>query len=113
METPPVLALVRDLIFATKISSTGKALGVPVEVLRDPAQLSERTGRLLVVDLNLAGAIPAARAWGRNGDRPVVGFVSHADAAAIVAAREAGLGRVLPRSRFVEILPDLLKGEDN
>jgi DNA-binding NarL/FixJ family response regulator len=109
MQTPPVLALVRDLIFATKITSTARALNVPVQVLRDPAQLNRQPGRLLIVDLNLPGATPAAAAWKTVTSQPVVGFASHTDAATIAAARDAGLDRVLPRSRFVEILPELLK----
>ena len=113
METPPVLALVRDLIFATKISSTARTLNVPVQMLRDPAQLNGHRGRLLIVDLNLAGAIPAAAAWAKLTDRPVVGFVSHTDAATIAASRDAGVVRVLPRSKFVEVLPELLGGLDS
>jgi hypothetical protein len=40
----------------------------------------------------------------------VVGFVSHVDAVTIAHARGSGLDRVLPRSRFVEQLPELLGG---
>ena len=105
---PPVLALVRDLLFATKISGTARALGAPMEVLRDPAQLSQQSGRLLLVDLNLPGAIPAAAEWLRATGNPVVGFVSHTDAATISAARDAGITRVMARSQFVQLLPDLL-----
>lgn len=113
METAPVLALVRDLIFATKISSTARSLDVAVQVLRDPAQLKGQAGRLLIVDLNLPGAIPAAAAWATVTAHPVVGFVSHTDAATIAAARDARIDRVLPRSKFVEVLPELLGGLDS
>ena len=40
---------------------------------------------------------------------PTVGFVSHVDAAAIDAARRAGVGEVLARSTFTERLPDILQ----
>lgn len=106
---PDVLVLVRDLIFSTKIRGTAEALGTPVRLLRDPAHLAQHHGRLLIVDLNLPGVIPAAAAWQAQGDRRVVGFVSHVDAETIVAARQAGITEVLARSRFVEILPALLK----
>jgi DNA-binding NarL/FixJ family response regulator len=104
-----VLALVRDLIFASRITATAAELGVPVKLMRDPAALPGQTGRRLIVDLNLDGAIEAARAWQATvagGD--VVGFVSHVDKATIDRARAAGVDQVLARSRFVEVLPDLL-----
>jgi hypothetical protein len=65
---------------------------------------------LLIVDLNQEGVVAAAGEWGKGPGRRVVGFVSHVDAERIAAAREAGIGEVLARSRFVEILPALLAG---
>ena len=57
----PVLALVRDLLFTSKITATARASGCDVRVVREPHLLSELMGRLLLVDLNLPGAIAAAR----------------------------------------------------
>ena len=110
-ETPtlPVLALVRDLMFASRISAEARAAGTQVRVVRDPALLGEAEGRRLLVDLNLPGAIEAASGWGARTGGEVVGFVSHVDAATAAAARQAGVGRVLARSRFVELLPELLR----
>jgi hypothetical protein len=79
--------------------------------VRDPARLAGEAGRRLVVDLNLEGAIPAAQAWKQAHGGEVVGFVSHTDARTIEQARAAGVDRVLARSRFVELLPELLTGE--
>jgi hypothetical protein len=104
-----VLVLVRDLIFSTKIRATADAVGAEVRLLRDPAVLKVHDGVLLIVDLNLEGAIAAAAEWRGAGERRVVGFVSHVDAETIRAAREAGIGEVLARSRFVEVLPSLLR----
>jgi CheY-like chemotaxis protein len=105
----PVLALVRDLIFATKISTAAKGVGVAVKMIRDPAMLGQEPGRLLLVDLNLPGAIEAAAQW-RAGTAagPVIGFVSHVDADTAARARSAGIEQVMARSRFVQVLPDLL-----
>jgi hypothetical protein len=105
---PPILALVRDLIFSTRIVAEARAAGVECKIVRDPAKIPAE-GRLLIVDLNLDGAIPAAAAWGAVGNRPVVGFVSHVDTEIISRAREAGITQILARSRFVQILPDLLR----
>lgn len=104
----PVVALVKDLIFSTKIAATARAAGVPVRIVREAERLGGEAGRLLLVDLNQPGAIVAGAAWGREQNRPVVGFVSHVDADTIAAARAVGITQVLARSRFVEVLPELL-----
>lgn len=107
-DSPPVLALVRDLLFVSKITGTAKHVGVPLKVVREPDALAGATGRALIVDLNLAGAIEAAAAWKEAGGACVVGFVSHVDTATIQKARAAGVDRVMARSQFVQALPDLI-----
>ena len=109
--TAPTLALVRDLLFASKITATAASRGTCVQLVRDPAKLGGQPGSRLIVDLNLTGAIEAAQAWKGATGGEVVGFVSHVDTATINRARAAGVDRVLARSRFVELLPQLLGGE--
>jgi hypothetical protein len=117
--TLPVVALVRDLMFSSKISSTARAAGIDVRVIRDPAKVAAGSGeqgdvadgRLLVVDLNQDGAIDAAVAWKQSHTgRPVVGFVSHVDADTIACAKSAGIDRVMARSGFVAQLESILRG---
>ena len=103
------LALVTDLLFASRITAEAKAAGAQVQILRKPEQLTEAQGDLLLVDLNLAGATQAAAIWQQQEGRRTVGFVSHIDSATIAAAREAGLEEIMPRSRFIQILPELLR----
>lgn len=110
---PATLAiLVRDLMFSSKITAEAQAAGVAYKMVRDPAKLNELPAeiRLLIVDLNLAGAIPAAGAWRAITNKPVIGFVSHVDAEAIAAARSAGIDQIMPRSRFVIELPKIVRG---
>ena len=107
--TLPVLAVVRDLMFSSRIQQAGRHAGSEVKIVRDPATLAERDGRLVIVDLNLDGALDAATAWRARTNRPVVGFVQHVDAERIRAARAAGIDEVMPRSRFVVELPELLR----
>ncbi len=109
VQTKPILALVRDLMFASKISATGRAHGVSVEVIRDPDKLPGREAAMLIVDLNQDAALPAAIEWKRQGGGWVVGFVSHVDGATIREARAGGLDQVLPRSEFVRTLAELLQ----
>lgn len=109
-DVTPILALVRDLLFSSRISATARAINRQVRIIREPAQLANETGNLLIVDLNLAGAVEAAAAWKTNSGQQVVGFVSHVDAETIAKARSLGIDRVMARSHFVEVLPKLLAG---
>ena len=103
----PILLLCRDLMFVSKVTATARALGVPIQVVRDPAQLPQQ-GRRLLVDLNQAGAIEAAAAWKGATAGQVIGFVSHVDTDTIERARAAGLDQVLPRSRFTATLEQIV-----
>jgi hypothetical protein len=105
----PVLALVRDLMFSSRITAAARAAGVPVKILRDPGALAVEAGRLVLLDLNQAGTIDAAVAWKTaHPEGQTIGFVSHIDAETIERARAAGIDRVLARGQFVQILPELL-----
>jgi AmiR/NasT family two-component response regulator len=111
-DSPSILVLVRDLTFSGRILAEARAAGAPVKVIRDPAQVLKLDGvggKLMIVDLNLPGAIAAAGQWRQTTGRTVVGFVGHEDAQTIAQARSAGVDQVLARSRFVKVLPELLK----
>ena len=106
---PATLVLVRDLMFASKISATAKAAGAPIEMLRDPATLKDRPGDRLIIDLNQPGTLDAAIGWkSADPNRQVVAFVSHVDTQTISQAKSAGIDRILPRSQFVASLQALL-----
>lgn len=107
-QTLPVLALVRDLLFASRISGAGKQAGRILKIVRDPARLESESGSALLVDLNLDGAIEAAAAWQTRTGRQATGFVFHVDGPTIARARAAGLNRVMTRGQFAESLPSLL-----
>jgi hypothetical protein len=103
------IALVRDLMFSSRITATARAAGREVKVVREPGKLSAaQTAELLIVDLNLEGAIEAAITWKAATGGQVVGFVAHVDAQTIQRARDAGIDRVMARGEFVRVLPELL-----
>jgi hypothetical protein len=110
-EPLPILVLVSDMIFASKISAEARAQGSAFKMLNRPEKLAGQIGRALIVDLNLPGATAAAAEWAKASGRPVTGFVSHVDAAAIAEARELGIENILARSRFVQVLGQLVKPE--
>lgn len=108
-----VVALVRDLMFSSRISAEARAVGRSIKIVRDPAALAGVGGGVLLVDLNQPDALEAAVAWRNQGPgRAVVGFAAHVDHEIIVSARGQGLDRVMPRSQFVAALPGLLASGD-
>jgi hypothetical protein len=107
-EAEPIIALMSDLIFFSKIAAEARAAGQSATMIRSASALGETAGKMLLVDLNMAGAIDAAAKWQQATGKPAVGFVSHVDADAIAAAKAAGIQQVMARSRFVQVLPDLV-----
>src|SRR4051812_44369672 len=103
--TPGTLALVRDLLFSSKIIATARESGLPVQIVRDPEKLRDVAGTHLIVDLNAAGFLDAAAAWKARTAGEVIGFVSHVDEATILRAKAAGIDRVLSNGTFTAQLP--------
>ncbi len=108
-ESVPILIVVRDLLFQSRITAEAKAAGVPYEIVRDPKLLGQKAGTFVIADLNQDGVIAAVQAWIVATGGRAVGFVSHVDAEKIAEARAAGIQSVLPRSAFVAQLPQLLR----
>jgi DNA-binding NarL/FixJ family response regulator len=112
---PPIIALVTDLIFTTKIRSTAAAVGAPIRLIRSTSDLPVAAAGnpvgLVILDLNAAGldvasAVAAARAL--PGSPRVVAYLSHVQTDLAVAARAAGADEILARSTFTARLPALL-----
>ncbi len=110
-----IVAVVTDLIFSTKITSTAKSVGADVKVVRSLEKLDERLAaggcKTVLVDLDADG-VDVLAAIGRvcaAADRPrIVAYVSHVRADLIAGARQAGADEVMARSAFVAKLPTLL-----
>lgn len=114
-----VIVAVDDLMFASRISSAAKALGVEIAFARSPEAIVEavrtKAPRLVILDLNSLkvrslDAVAALKSDPALAAVPTVGFVSHVQTELIAAAREAGVDRVMARSAFVTQLPQLLQG---
>jgi DNA-binding NarL/FixJ family response regulator len=114
----PAIAYVTDLIFATKIASTAKSMGVDVQVVRDlPSTIgavqAAASPPLVIIDLDASGDDPleVLRQCGALSPSPrTLAYVSHVRADLIRAARESGAGEVLARSAFTARLPEILEG---
>jgi len=113
----PVIALVDDLMSQSRIVEAARFASVEVRFVRGPGPLieacREKRPSLVLVDLDSLRLAPdqAIRALRKDPDLgrvPMVGFVSHVDAARAQAAVDAGCERVLARGAFVRELPALL-----
>jgi hypothetical protein len=103
-----ILALVPDLLAASRIKEAARRAELHVEVIESSSELDVLlpSASLLVLDLGIAGpdiAAAAARAQGV----PVVAFGRHTDRAR--AAHSAGIDRFCPRGRFLEDVAAILQ----
>jgi len=114
-----LVAVVDDLIFATKIREAARQTGVVVDVVGGAkfraaleTRAAEETIEGVIVDLSSAAAldmIGALKHEARTRSLPVIGFVSHVAADVIAAARAVGCDQVLARSAFTKQLPEILR----
>jgi CheY-like chemotaxis protein len=118
---PSILALVADLLFASRIRGVATMLGLPVATVGTPAALlnSARKERpaLILIDLDArVGDAPALirelKADPELCAIRVIAFGSHLEREVLLEARAAGADRVMARSAFVRELKDLLEGMD-
>jgi CheY-like chemotaxis protein len=110
------LVLCDDLMFVSRITGTARGLGLALKSARSadalvPMATQQSPGGVIVdlanPGLDIAAFIGRLRETCAPMPR-VVAFGSHVDAATLKAARAAGCDLVLPRSQFVEQLPDAL-----
>ena len=110
------LLLSDDMIFSSRITGTAQALGLKVNAVKSAknlmAQAKERTPTCVILDLSHPDLrVPESIGELQEVCSPMprlVAYGSHVDAATLRAAREAGCDVVLPRSQFVEKLPQEL-----
>lgn len=105
-----VLAIVDDLLFRGKIEAA--AAGCPVRFAggAEPLPAAEPPWTLILVDLNLTSAdVLAVIRRAAQAAPAVIGYCSHVQQALQAQALQAGCTRVLPRSAFVQQLPELLR----
>jgi DNA-binding NarL/FixJ family response regulator len=110
------LLLSDDMMFTSRITGTARNLGLGVKPARSiqalDALMREQTPCCIIVDLAHPdlSIVDFLKSLGKlDKARPrVVAYGSHVDTAVLRAARDAGCDVVLPRSKFVEDLPQAL-----
>jgi len=112
-----ILAIVGDLLFASKIGQTAKLAGIAVDFAtgeQKAIDLAAQQPRLIIVDLNF-NAINPLSLIGKLKQQPgldqttILGFLSHVQGDLKLAAQEAGCDLVMPRSAFSQNLSEILK----
>lgn len=106
-----VIAVVTDLFFQSRISAAATRAGRTVRYVRSLDELQHLEGyRLALVDLD--ADLDALAAISRLAAiSPPVAFGPHVETERRKAARAAGAGRVLAKSKFVTELPRLMEVE--
>ena len=104
-----------DLMFTSKVTGTGKELGRQVRVYPSAKSATGSISpNIKVAMLDLSNPKNTSsddiRAWkaALPPDAVLIAYGSHVDVPALQAARDAGCDLVLPRSAFVQRLPQLL-----
>lgn len=112
-----ILAVLDDLMFSSKIKTAANQLGADLRFSRslDGALETMRKNQttLVIFDLDNARLNPLAIVAAMKEDPalaaiPTLGYASHVHTDVINAARQAGVGEVLPRSAFSSQLGDIL-----
>ena len=112
----PVVALVDDLMFVSRIREAARGKGTAVRTVRTTADLlaaCHAGARTVIVDLDtprlpVMEALAAVAADPALSSVHVIGFYSHVETERAREACAAGCRTVLPRSAFVRQLDDLL-----
>lgn len=113
----PVLLVISDLLFRSRIDDAARHASVPLRVAKSMDQLERHlrneTPSMAIVDLetdtiDTSAAIRRLRAVPDGESLPILAYAGHTNIDAIKAGREAGAGVVLARSAFAAQLPAIL-----
>ena len=110
------LAIVSDLIFASRITGTAAKLGTECRVIRTlsslEAAISESEPKTVLVDMSVESCAPDDAIRTAKTLCPgarVIAFFSHVQTELLERAQSAGADDVWPRSLFVQNLPQVLE----
>ena len=115
-----VIMISKDLFFITKVKEMAAGAGATVTVARSRSALDIAVGEggpspVIVIDAEKAPMpleeISAVVAPVQISGATLLTFFSHVNEQLESDALQLGLGAVMPRSRFVKVLPDLLRSE--
>jgi hypothetical protein len=100
-----IVVIAPELLLGTKVKETLSAVGHDVTLAANVSEAPLDDADLLVADLE--GSEPAAVV---GLGMPVLGYYPHTDAELRQAAEAAGVDLVVPRSKLVREMPQLVDG---
>ena len=116
---PHCIAIVSDLIFSSRITGTANQIGATCKIVKDLASLQNALeigdSTTVLMDLSCDGIDPEEAIRTIKSKHPgvrVVAFCSHVQTELMAQAKAAGADLVLPRSAFVQQLPQLFSASD-
>jgi hypothetical protein len=113
---PSYILVSSDLMFISKVKEVALASGSDLRTVRSPESLQKAVGEsaqagVVMIDLERASipleALSITIAELTHKGWRVVSFYSHVHEELSSQANRLGLGEVVPRSRFVKLLPEL------
>jgi hypothetical protein len=99
-----VLAVVPDLMLASRVEATLSAAGHEVTVTSDPGAGNFNEADLIVADVGEVDPVAIA-----EQGPPVLGFCRHTEPETRRRAEAAGIDLVVPRSRLAREMPELVE----
>lgn len=109
------LAIVTDMIFASRISGTARKVGANCKIVTNLDALYQSLAAdhpgMVIVDMHCDGLSPETAIRAVKSQCPsahVVAFFSHVQTELLEQAKAAGADETLPRSAFVQRLEQLL-----
>ena len=117
--TRNIIAVVDDILFASKIRGTAEQAGVAVAFPRSADGVFEiikqQAPSLIICDLHSQKINPielakSLKAKEETREIPLLGFFSHVQTELQRRAQDAGFDRVIPRSAFTTNLVEILRG---
>ena len=110
------IAIVSDMIFASRISSTAKMVGTRCKIINNAGDLQSALEsqelKTVLVDMSCDAISPEEAIRTVKSHCPsarVIAFFSHVQTELMEQAKAAGADDVWPRSTFVQRLPGLLE----
>jgi len=104
-----IAVLVDDLFFSSKISETAKQVGSEIVFCRSAEAVPPDAARICVdLNANTFDAVTEIEKLKRVHSAPIMAYLSHVQVDLKRRAEDAGAEEVMPRSAFVQRLPELL-----
>lgn len=104
-----IVAIIDDLFFLVQVQDMAKRAGVPLRSANTVEGALSQPATLAIVDLNARQSpVQPIIAALQTAGIPTVAFVAHVQADLKQQALDAGVDRVIARSAFARVMPELI-----